>query len=477
MGAALPDSLGRTYPSHLEAVQEYCNRPRNEALQVENYADFDVWDVPPDASAALAEQIVFVRRFFKTKEWAKAADLVTTVDTKTLISPHRHVIGVVSSFDASTWLYFDGMTDRLRQSLLFIPFNADAANLQSHLSRCDAVIVVRDLLTQRAGWIVKVCHLMKIPLYYLIDDNFIVLRDEVPELAAYTMDSVRAALAGFAAVICTSAALVEWFRRFHLHPTIMQFSASFDAQRFAKMQSVPRQRSDEIRVGFVGGLFRRRNLDEDVLPALASLHNDSPVAFFSHTPPEGPQPSSFATTVVARTGSYDAFLMRWRAAGLDLLVHPRGETKNAPYKTDSILLTALYLGAVPIVAAEGAFRDIGEEQGVLKVDGGRTEWERALRRAQDVSVRQRLMSRLDAFCRSHFTPERTAAVLENIFATWPPTDILTLHNRARDALSSANTAQVVELEDRLLAMRKSISWKITAPVREIQRFFRRLGVR
>jgi hypothetical protein len=46
-------------------------------------------------------------------------------------------------------------------------------------------------------------------------------------------------------------------------------------------------------------------------------------------------------------------------------------------------------------------------------------------------VRRELLSRLEAFCRTHFAPERNARALERILAASMPTDVLTWAWRVR----------------------------------------------
>ena len=425
LGPLRAESLGRTYPMYFEAVQEYCNRRRNTELRPRNLESFDVWAMPPEPSACLAEHVLLSRRFLRTRAWAAGLSIQSDGDANTLLAPRGRCIAVVADMTGSTSICFDGLLDRDRQRVLFVPLPAGEFQLQLFLARCDAAILVRSLVDEHARLVAMLCQWMEVPLYYLIDDNLILLSAEDPGLGAYTRERVTEALADFAGILCTSPSLAEYFRSLHLRPPVDEIGPVFDAVKLAKIRRLPaRPAEPALRVGFIGGSFRRRNLEEQVMPALAAVARDIPVAFFGPSSPADAEGLPFIPF-------FDEFLTTWGSLGLDVVVHARGETGNLEYKTSSVLLSALYLGAVPIVASEPAFRDVGEAQGVLKVDGDASSWEWALRRVQAAEVRRELLSRLDAFCRTNFAPERNARALERILAASTPPDLLTWAWRVR----------------------------------------------
>jgi glycosyltransferase involved in cell wall biosynthesis len=437
LGPSRPDSLGRTYPLYYEAVNEYVGRDRNTALRPANYEAFDVWEMPPASSACLAEHVLLTRRFLRNKAWARGHAVMPAEDRAVLDSPGGRCVGVATRVQASSSLCFDGLLDRYGGHLLFVPPYVAEFSLQLFIARCDAVILVRELLQDHGQRIALACKAMAVPLYYLIDDNLILVGEEDPDFAVYTRDRVVGALADFAGVLCTSRPLAEYLRALRITPAIEEIGPVFDATRLRKMERLAvTPPGPALRVGFVGGEFRQRSLEADVLPALAAVATEEPVALFSRVPPVSAARWPFEVSVIPFTDSFDGFLTTWRPVGLDVLVHPRGDTANSEYKTASVLLSALYLGAVPIVAREPVFDGLGEEQGVIAVDGDRESWEQALRRARAGEGRRELLSRLEAFCRSYFSPDRNARVLEGILASSPPTDILTWGWRLRQARES-----------------------------------------
>jgi glycosyltransferase involved in cell wall biosynthesis len=432
LGPSRGDNLGATYPQYFEAVQEYCSRSRNNELRPQNLKDFDVWELPPDSSSSLADHILMSRRFHKNRVWAKGLGIMSAAEKEILFSPKARIVGIVAAAHATAALCFDGMLDRFQQNFIFIAPGTDDFQIQLLIARSDAIILVRDLLSDGAQRIALICKLMKVPLYYLIDDNFILLRSEMTQFASYTNQNVSAALKDFAGVLCTSRPLAEYFRDFRLHPSVEQINPVFDSTKVKKLKRLTTPAtSPNLRIGFVGGDFREKNLNEHFIPALCTVSSDVPATLFSRSKPQNVDNLPFDVAIVPFTASFDEFLTNWRALGLDVLVHSRGHTNNIDYKASSILLIALYLGAVPVVCSERAFQEIGEEQGVLKVDGDRSSWEDAIRRVQNAKLRQQLLSRLSDFCRTHFAPDTNARALEKIFAACAPTDILTWADRIR----------------------------------------------
>jgi glycosyltransferase involved in cell wall biosynthesis len=490
LGTLRADSIGWTYPMYWEAVQEYFNRPRNTALRPENFERFDVWSVPPESTACLAEHVLAMRRFLGSKAWAAGLDVASEDDGRTLLAPRGRCVAVVAQMHAGVPLCFEGLADRYRQSLLYVGLPLDDADVERVLARSDAVILVRQLLEDEARRVARACRRMAIPIYYLTDDNFMLLAEEGwAAFRAYTRQAVAEALAGFAGVLCTSSALAEYFRALPLGPPVDEMRPVFDAVKLGKLRRLAAGREPgALRVGFVGGPHRGPNLREQVVPALAAVARDVPLVFVTRVIPDTADAPGwpFATTAVPST-DFDEFLTRWGEAGLDVLVHPRGDTGNTEYKTSSILLSALYLGAVPIVTCEPPFRDVGEADGVLKVEGDAASWERALRRAQAPEVRRELLSRLDVFCRSHFAPERNERALERILGASAPTDLAAWAWRIRQARQSraedlvraegqarARAAEVARLEheaaerERRVSQLEGAAAELAARVRQLE---------
>jgi hypothetical protein len=167
------------------------------------------------------------------------------------------------------------------------------------------------------------------------------------------------------------------------------------------------------------------------------LVQDTSVEFFIRDRDQEAGDIAIPATKVEFTASFDEFLVRWRRLGLHGIVHSRGDTRNIDYKNSSVILIALYLGAVPIICDEEAFRGVGEAEGILKVDGSEAQWDTALRRLKEEAFCSTMLRRLEDHCRKVFAPSFNERVLDEILAEFPPVNIITWGNRVRNAVHGA----------------------------------------
>jgi glycosyltransferase involved in cell wall biosynthesis len=471
-GTQRADSLGRTYPVFQEVMFEFYGSRSNDLLLPKNLPERDVWTVPTPSSFAMAAAAMSTRKFFRNKAWASLEIVADTAELQRLIEPKRPIIGVAGSLEATISLCFDGVRDRFAANLRFVDFQALASVQAQHVLLCDAVIVSRGLLDPNAERVISLCTNTGIDLYYLADDNPILIAMENPELSRYRLENVRAVLKPFKGVLATSPRLVDYYRANDLHPNVQLFGPILDQATLGKMRRIAAEpHPEQLRVGFIGGKFRESDLRDRVFPALQELSHRIEIEFFARGS-EGlrrdPPPSPLGWRPIPFAMSYDDFLQRWRALGIDILIHPKGQTLNIDYKTHSILLTALYLGAVPIVCDESAFRDIGENEGILKVSDGPGGFAVALERASNPDFRQEMLRRLEAFCRRTFDPAVNEQALQKISDATRPTDLIGYFERL-----SRECARLSHLASEANSQFNSRAFKLALKVRHVASWLRR----
>jgi cell division protein FtsB len=429
-GEARNDSLGRTQPLLWEAAQEYFARPRDHALRPDRYPEFDLWHLPGPCSAPLTMHLLNVRRFYSAKGWARDLELGDRQSIGFLASSKTPIVGVWSHPGTTTALMFDGLHEKYGAHLLFID-PAWASGTLHYLSTCDAVIVVRDLLSAQSKEAVELCRSMQIPLYYAVDDNFAVPAREIETCAASGEPAVSAALQAYAGILCSSPALQEYFQKLRPALQVMSFGPVFDEAKLDKVRRLPIDAQAQVlHVGFIGGEFRGENLRQEIVPALRSHARHCPLRLFTRLPIDD-HDGSFPIATVEFPESFDEFLVRWRRLGLHILVHGPGRSPNMRHKASSHLLIALYLGAVPVVCEEEAYRNVGEDEGVLKVDGSARSWEAAIARAASAELRTVLLERLERYCRKAYSPAHNGAALTSIMMSGARTDVFTWLERYR----------------------------------------------
>jgi hypothetical protein len=355
-----------------------------------------------------------------------------------------------------------------------VDFRSLAAVQAQHILLCDAVIVSRGLLDSNAERAIGLCTSTGIDLHYLADDNPILIAKEDAELSRYRLDKVRDVLKPFKGVLATSPRLAEYYRANGLHPNVQLFGPVLDRATLGKMRRIVTEaHPGRLRVGFIGGGFREDDLRGRVYPALRSLSQRTGIELIARESDglrRNPPPSPLPWRQIPFALSYDSFLQTWRSLGIDVLVHPRGQTRNIDYKTDSILVTSLYLGAVPIVCDEAAFRDIGESEGVLKVGEGPGDFAAALERASDPGFRQEMLRRLEIFCGRHFDPAANEQVLQAISDTTRPTDLIGYYERL-----SRECARLSHYASEASNQFNSRAFKLALKIRQAATLVRRAG--
>lgn len=473
-GTGRADSLGRTYPVFQEVMFEFYGGRSNDVLLPANLPGRDVWAVPAPSSFALAAAAISTRKFFRNKAWAASETMADTADLQRLVEPKRPIIGVAGSLEATISLCFDGVRDRFASNLRFVDFRSLAAVQAQHILLCDAVIVSRGLLDSNAERAIGLCTSTGIDLHYLADDNPILIAKEDAELSRYRLDKVRDVLKPFKGVLATSPRLAEYYRANGLHPNVQLFGPVLDRATLGKMRRIVAEaHPGRLRVGFIGGGFREDDLRARVYPALRTLSQRTGIELIARESDglrRNPPPSPLPWRQIPFALSYDSFLQTWRSLGIDVLVHPKGQTLNIDYKTDSILVTSLYLGAVPIVCDEAAFRDIGESEGVLKVGEGPGDFAAALERASDPGFRQEMLRRLEIFCGRHFDPAANEKVLQAISDTTRPTDLIGYYERL-----SRECARLSHYASEASNQYNSRAFKLALKIRQAATLVRRAG--
>lgn len=331
------------------------------------------------------------------------------------------LVGVVSNTSVTTDLCFDGLAG-LDPTILFRfidPYGRDA----SLMDDCDIIIFVRHLFMPVYQAAFQEAKRREKPLYLLVDDNFVVLAGEKQPNPAddaifkhYAEPIFQETLKDMAGILSASPALTEFFRSYH--ETILPFGPTADRSIAPRRAAV----AEDLRVGFFGGAFRAEALRCEVLPALKAVARKRPVTLVA-----GPSVERFREEIegagiklalVPIIANFRRFVRTWQSHGINVAVHPRGETANIKYKTPNAVLVSHYLGAVPIVWDEPAYTGIGEADGLLKIVD--TDFATALASIGTPSNREAFMARLATFCDSTFSPFSNIRTLRQLRERlWP----------------------------------------------------------
>jgi hypothetical protein len=286
-----------------------------------------------------------------------------------------------------------------------------------------AIVFVRDVLAMQP-WI-DYAQRLQIPCYYFLDDNFLLLggrASSCPEFRGYTDDALRERLRGFAGVLLSSRALLDYFRQKQLHGNLFYYPPIAARPAWRDLPPAPRKAPGTTRIAFFGGHHRLPAFQEQVFPAITRLAGERPVELFVAGMVAGDLAAvaGLKTTYFPFELSYDIALARLAACEIDLLVHPNSRTPNNEYKTLNVLVSAWAMGAVPVLSDGAPYAQLRGQDVAVLCGPDPAAWREALRRhADDGRSRQSLQRNLEAYCRRHYGGEANVAALETLLESHP----------------------------------------------------------
>lgn len=328
---------------------------------------------------------------------------------------------VVSSqpLDATTTLFFGHLQHLMPDTIRVVRYGTN--EVAASIGDAAAVVLVRGLF--EFGDVARCARALGIPLYYFLDDNFIVLRDQggvgAEFVTRYVIDDVRAALRDFAGVLLATPSLVAYFAEQRVHRHLLLFPPVMDSEA----RVAPRAERPGVTVAFFGGRHLHGHLLDYIVPALRRLGRQRPVRLLAAGLP-GVIPASEGLIVSQPPyqESYVRGLRALAAQGVDVLVHPvaAGMANNA-YKNPHALITALALGAVPVVSNAPPYAALGSDGVALTCEDDEASWLNALTQAvTDDTRRSTLAARLAHYCAQQFSGSPNRTIVETMLAEYRP---------------------------------------------------------
>jgi hypothetical protein len=325
--------------------------------------------------------------------------------------------------DPFSALFFQTLPPDVRCRIRIGEFGNDS--LTANLADASAVILMRrglfDFGNLRA-W----AGLLKVPRYYFLDDNFILVREEPKNFGAdwaeYTHERVRAALAGFEGVLLATRPLVEYFREHALHSHLMEYPPIAGPILCRRDSDRVRGADEPFRIAFFGGNLRRSVFARFVYPAIRRLARERRVELIV----AGIDPGALAPDENFRI-VYLPYDVRYRAAlrqlathRIDVLVHPTPPTRINPYKNANVLINARAIGAVPVLSNVAPYATLGPPPPAILVGDDTAAWHDALARvAADRAYGDEIFAAVERHCDVHFAGAQNVQAIRDILAAHP----------------------------------------------------------
>lgn len=316
-----------------------------------------------------------------------------------------------SQRSASLSLYLDGLPPELAAEIAILPPSRLETDFPV-LAGAGLVVFVRGFEDFWRSGLIAALERIGVPCAWFSDDDFSALRGEQTGFGFYSPQRVSTFAARMVALIGTTAALCDRLSAYR--PNVLHWPCVLNETLLPALPTeVDPGPAASPGVAFVGGAFRVDGLKRLVLPALDVLSG-------AHlTVVEGPAAKIAGVRVLPFQHDFNQFIAAWRVIAPDILVHPPGRTRNIGNKGPGILLTALYLGAVPIVADEPALREFGADQGVWRATNA-GDWRAALAAFATPDMRQDRYRRLRDFARAKCAAEAARPAIEGLLALAAP---------------------------------------------------------
>lgn len=470
-GLVTGNSLGLTYPLNPWMSYEWTERDRNSMLVPGEYEDYDIQHIPDDMSDQSRLALLDLSNFYEGMFWHETKKSVTIPISgqRDELDQNAKFLVLTHAQDASVSLTFEHVPGAEKNIRFVTPLYFDSLELIN----ASAVIVSRHLFTPEMRHWINIAQKIKVPLYYYLDDNFMLLSKEVPGLKQYAVEDIREELVPFHGVLVASQALADFFIENNIHPKVYVFPPGIPPRLWLDNSQIPEKPKGSKRIGFIGGPHRHKAFTDVVLPAIAKFAKDYPVELvicgnLEISPDKHPSLNVFHFPFDI---SYRLALGRMQSACIDILIHAGGGTVNNPYKTYNVLLNAWALNALPILANQSPYEDV-ERLGLGLLSSDAKEWYANLcRAASDAVLVKNIQDKLDRFVTENYSGKQNLEVLKLISQECPAPGISVIENRYRcyvdmlqeDAHLSKNwTAEVMQGNTLRSFIRRNLSWLLPA---------------
>ena len=311
-------------------------------------------------------------------------------------------------------LFLGHLAERMSGALQVVRY-ADP-ELGVMVANASAIILVRGLF--ELDGVFLAARALRIPLYYFVDDNFILLREQAgpwsPFVRRYSAANVRRRLRAFRGVLLSSDALIAYYRAHNLHHELTAFPPIEWQQRLSRPPASPQG----VSIAFFGGLHLHEMFSTCILPAGRRLAIEQPVTLIAAGVTGTIAPSPGLSVVEQPYDmSYARGLRRLAATGVDVLVHPTAPgLDNGRYKNPHALISANAIGAIPVVSDRPPYSDLREAGVALLCDDSSESWYAAFAQVAQPAERMPIGERLQKFCSSQYGGRINREVIDKMLS-------------------------------------------------------------
>ena len=428
----IDDCLHDSYYSDSWSVSELMGKHRNTLLSPKNFENCDIYEKPENlhelTNRAITDRNAWHRRQFPEHLRQSTSATRSSTSHNEQITTRSRLLVSTAFYDASTSLCFDDPPDIAHMQLI-----RSADSRKTEVVQATALIIVREIFDRNNQSWIDIAQKTAVPVYWFIDDNFMILAAESKEYSMYRPENVKQFMHLFAGVLASTNAIQQYFRDQKLHDNVLVYPPISTLPLKHRKTAIAPKQNKSFRVLFFGGPHRIEALRKFILPALERLSSNLDIELII-----GSEQADVITSDILHIHhipfdlDYRLALSRFVNADIDVLVHPSTNTYNAPYKTLNALINADKIGATLAVSDVPPFSEFHDAGIMAFAEDSVVAWFTTLKElAHNSEKRSSLGQAASKYCKENFDGRINEASITSLLNKHPPPDTNEIDRRWR----------------------------------------------
>jgi hypothetical protein len=341
------------------------------------------------------------------------------------------------------------------------------------LLEAKAVIFCRNLYL--VPELLEVARNLRIPSYYLINENVITMREE-PHHHTHTFHqhsahALQSTLRDFEGVLVSSTRLAEYLRSAEIHSRVIElppFASMLRSRPPAiALEALPFPTERVVRIAYFSAAVRQGLFAQVVLPALRSLahfHNIELIAFGCAPGSLDDPTSPLRVRTPAWQDNYLGAMTELASWNPEIIVQPDLETLSTSFKLPHILLTAAQVGAAVVASRLTTYIDLTCENSrcVVLAANNIESWEQSIGLLlRSAALRFRVATEALSVVTKLWPREKNECVFARLESCHPAPGLMEQANRA-DIIGPVLRGRIDALMGRMSGLRAQLDTQAIA---------------
>lgn len=417
-GVTQKNSLGNAYLINFLVVDEYLKiTNREKRLLLDDYEEINIFSEEENSSYNFSYEMKKSLDFFKNKYWLVA---FKNIKEKTNLFDDNVAILCTGFITSSISLIFNRNCSDSGQSM-FSYIDTDR-----NIAKSRAVILVRE--TNMNSNLLKKLEYAGIPIYFLWDDDFLLLTKEKILNLNITETDFKKVAKQLNGLIFTSKKFYQTYKEKGYNPNNYLVNPVYLDSLEKEISLI---QDNKLNIAFTGGLWRIKKFINILVDILNSIGKEKKVTLYLLKDKElanvfHEKIINFTVKWYDITLSYDQLINKLNNKNIHILIHPAQETSNNVNKTKNALVTASLLGAA-LITTDGApynMKDSDDDpMPYLLAINEEKYWVDAIKKMLDDKARIEMVKKARDYCKKRYSARCLDKLIEDVLRDTPKVDI------------------------------------------------------